>query len=915
MAYKILTKNGIDNSNIDGARGEYFNSGMRDGIVQGALSEGLFTATASNIISLDTCELRIAGHRIVIDEPVYHTFTNAPSTDTRYAFVAQIIVDDNQNVDFSLFVQIANTPLIQNDLYKNITGAGTYQVEIGRFTLLTSLTIEDVVRTIDIITGGIGGGSGSEINIGTVTTQTLDSNVDAEVDVSSRYEEDEGKEYLDFTFGIPKAEVDVDAELSETSSNPVQNKIITSAMNDITNNITVISNSNGGFIAGMGATATQSNSGGVVIGKLAIDNSSSDKSIAIGRTANAGVNGGIAIGSGSQANNSGIAVGSSASATGTNSIQLGQGTNSNPKTFQVYDDNIYDANTHTLKVEKAEVNGSPVAIVNTATQNHATSGVQVGWYQVANLKTNGNYDIKIKQAYNYNSPEAIHLSISINHRLYTTEPFASITQLSGVNTGTFALSKIRVRQGTDSDTTFLDVYNPDRLWNTTWVDITSDSQDVVVEPNSPFQFIGTEDNPSGYKISSLDLVTGFNTSSLSVNNEEWLKTDFLTLNSGVGPISAVSDRGRNYFRNSMVETSGVAISTSGWYRVAQLTDYMSGTVDICKQYNYGLSQVVSIDFGLAYRLDAGSSYLKVTSTPNFVATQCIDQVRIAQYASDSTSYPYLEVHINTVSGKNNSYWSVFKDISAAYGTELTSNFQMFAFEPASGTPIVTKVIDVKGDMNVSNLNVNNTAIISGTVSNLNTISQPVNSVVTYSFSSGCANAPITDSGMVIQMQESTAFCTQLVIANDADASTWRRSYRDGTWTAWENIKGSVDLIYDMNDSNYQLEYPNGIIGGKPIEIDYSKYKKLRIYAQAKINNQPFSSSTEFNIDGDFVDNTLTISDATGNYVFFLHIRATKAQNRVALFYTMKITNNDGTITAEKIYANETVVLTKIEGLY
>lgn len=868
MSYKILTKNGIDNSNIDGARGEYFNSGMRDGIVQGALNEGTFTATASNIISLDTCELRIAGHRIVIDEPVYHTFTNAPSTDTRYAFVAQIVVDANQNVDFSLFVQTANTPLIQNDLYKTIIGAGTYQIEIGRFTLLTSLAIEDVVRTIDVITGGIGGGSGSEINIGTVTTHTLDSNVDAEVDVSSRYEEDEGKEYLDFTFGIPKAEVNVDDELSETSENPVQNKIITSAMNDITNNITVISNSNGGFIAGMGATATQGSSGGVVIGKLAIDNSSSDKSIAIGRTANAGVNGGIAIGSGSQANNSGIALGSSATATGTNSIQLGEGSNSTPNTLQVYDDNIYDANTHTLKVENAEIDGKPVATINTATQNHATSGVQVGWYQVANLKTQGNYDVKIKQAYNYNLPEAIHLSISINNRLSTVEPFASITQLSGVNPGAFSLSKIRVRQGTDEGTTFLDVYSPDQLWNSTWVDITSDSRDVVVETNSPFQFIGTEDNPSGYKISSLDLVTGFNT-----------------------------------------------------------------------------------------------SYLNVSDTVTF----------------------------------------------------------------------------------------------SGRVSDLNTISQPVNSTVTYTFGGGCANAPTTDSGMVIQYQESTAYCTQLVIANDADASTWRRSYRDGTWTEWtkvgtflqyeynkaisfgesgylyigkfpiydtnitvdissttsttysgklviacqnyvvlkasvfgdysntvtpniyyrkvdntveiyfkptawsknvihitgcgirgevthvcENIStipsdatlqpeneyvesgqtgaGQTELIYDMDSTDASINhgYPNGLVGGRTVEIDYSKYKKLRIYAQAKINNQSsglLSSSTEFNIDGDFADNTLTISDAVGNYVFFLHIRATKAQNRVALFYTMKITNNNGTITAEKIYADDSVILTKIEGLY
>ena len=203
MSYKILTKNGIDNSNIDGARGEYFNAGMRDGIVQGALNEGLFTATASNIISLDTCELRIAGHRIVIDEPVYHTFTNAPSTDTRYAFVAQIVVDDNQNVDFSLFVQTASTPLIQNDLYKTISGAGTYQVEIGRFTLLTSLIIEDVVRTIDVITGGTGKGSGGNINVGNVTTQKIEPNLNAEVDIDTRYEEDEEKEYLDFKFSLP----------------------------------------------------------------------------------------------------------------------------------------------------------------------------------------------------------------------------------------------------------------------------------------------------------------------------------------------------------------------------------------------------------------------------------------------------------------------------------------------------------------------------------------------------------------------------------------------------------------------------------------------------------------------------------------------------------------------------------------
>ena len=201
MAYKILTKNGIDNSNIDGARGEYFNSGMRNGIVQGVLNEGTFIASSSNVISLDTCELRIAGHRIVIDEPVYHTFTNAPSSDTRYSFVAQIIVGNDQSVEFSLFVQTANTSLIQNELYKTISGAGTYQVEIGRFTLTQSLLIEDVVRTIDVITGGTGVNGGDYIKIGQVTTTTTASGTMANVDIENV--ERQGEMETDFHFDIP----------------------------------------------------------------------------------------------------------------------------------------------------------------------------------------------------------------------------------------------------------------------------------------------------------------------------------------------------------------------------------------------------------------------------------------------------------------------------------------------------------------------------------------------------------------------------------------------------------------------------------------------------------------------------------------------------------------------------------------
>ncbi len=205
MSYKILTKNGIDNTNIDGARGEHFNAGMRSGIVKGVLNEGSFKTNASNSIYLETCELRICGHRIVLDEPVYKTFSNYPSVNTRYSFVAQIVVDDSSKVEFSLFVQSANSKLIQDNLYSSLNGAGTYQLEIGRFTLQTDGTITDITRTADIITGGKNDGDGSgAFNVGGITVNTLDAGMEAEVDIEQRLDEETGKTVTDFSFNIPQ---------------------------------------------------------------------------------------------------------------------------------------------------------------------------------------------------------------------------------------------------------------------------------------------------------------------------------------------------------------------------------------------------------------------------------------------------------------------------------------------------------------------------------------------------------------------------------------------------------------------------------------------------------------------------------------------------------------------------------------
>lgn len=199
MSIKILTKNGVENTNIDGARDCNFNAGNRSGIVKSVLNEGRLFSVSSNTIGLDTCELRIFGHRIVIDEIQYKTFTSIPSSPVRYALVAQISVTKTVPT-FALNVQSVDTVLYTDNINN---GNGIYEIELGRFTHNTDGSVTDIVRTIDIITGGISGGNSEYISIGAVTTNTLDPNLSAEVDVENR-KTPEGKMVTDFSFSIPR---------------------------------------------------------------------------------------------------------------------------------------------------------------------------------------------------------------------------------------------------------------------------------------------------------------------------------------------------------------------------------------------------------------------------------------------------------------------------------------------------------------------------------------------------------------------------------------------------------------------------------------------------------------------------------------------------------------------------------------
>ena len=196
MSIKILTKSGEEITAIDDARAYNFDAGNKSGIVKGALNEGKLFLVSPNGIVLDSCELRISGHRIVIDSAESITMANRPSVATRYSMIAEVVVSDASVPSFRLFIQPAKTELIQQNLYKTLNGNGTYQLRIGNFTLGTDGLISDIVRTADVISGATNGVGDIEFN---VTTETIAGDLEPEVNVDFN---EETKKY-DMHFALP----------------------------------------------------------------------------------------------------------------------------------------------------------------------------------------------------------------------------------------------------------------------------------------------------------------------------------------------------------------------------------------------------------------------------------------------------------------------------------------------------------------------------------------------------------------------------------------------------------------------------------------------------------------------------------------------------------------------------------------
>lgn len=202
MSYKVLEQNGVDNENIDGGAFNHFAAGGRDGIIKGVLSECALT-TVGNGVGIAPGLIVICGIRVKIIETEALFLSGTPMTATRYQIVVQASLQSNRNLSVSFLLRPVSA-LRQDALYA--AEQGVYEAEIGRFTHLTSGTIEDMVRTLDIISGGTSVDGANEINIGNVTTQTLAPGMDAEVDVENRYDAEQNKFVTDFTFSIPQGE-------------------------------------------------------------------------------------------------------------------------------------------------------------------------------------------------------------------------------------------------------------------------------------------------------------------------------------------------------------------------------------------------------------------------------------------------------------------------------------------------------------------------------------------------------------------------------------------------------------------------------------------------------------------------------------------------------------------------------------
>ena len=238
----------------------------------------------------------------------------------------------------------------------------------------------------------------------------------------------------------------------------------------------------------------------------------------------------------------------------------------------------------------------------------------IGWYQVAELKKWGTFEIVIAQSYNYVSPEEIHLSVNVGH---VSNKYATITQLSGYINNNFTPTKVRVRA--NADYVYFDIYSPSTSFNLTRVTIKSYlSTNESVVTTDGFTYIGTSDTVDGYSIVSLDLKTGFATTGDIYSNGSPVLV-------GSAPTWVTGTSG------------SITLPSSGWYYI---------------QYNF--TSILSADYTTAvFYWTSGRQLLSPISYYNELKLQ-----RCLSISSDGVITAYDPTTGDVVSGGNVAYYKL-----------------------------------------------------------------------------------------------------------------------------------------------------------------------------------------------------------------------------------------------------------------
>lgn len=115
-------------------------------------------------------------------------------------------------------------------------------------------------------------------------------------------------------------------------------------------------------------------------------------------------------------------------------------------------------------------------------------------------------------------------------------------------------------------------------------------------------------------------------------------------------------------------------------------------------------------------------------------------------------------------------------------------------------------------MSSSGFNFVKPATFAETVSDCNSVSQAQYTTAIYN-ANNSANAPVSDSGILLQVVASSSYIAQMFIANDENCTTWRRNYRAGAWQDWKQMntkKIVTGQIYYSNASTGKQTFNTGL---------------------------------------------------------------------------------------------------------